>query len=185
MSLDFGAIMQHGYIVADVEKTALQWAERIGAGPFYVLDRMRMEQYYFRGVRTDVELCLGFGYWQGIQIELIRPLNEADTLYSRALHSCAGKLNHVATVVANIDAVLASRGLQQRVIQSGNMPSGLKFVYLEEYVPGGLHLELIEAQESTLKAFAGMQTAARHWDGRNPVRPISALAQDLAALQGG
>jgi hypothetical protein len=40
---------------------------------------------------------------------------------------------------------------------------------------------LMEAPQSTLMAFAGMEKASRHWDGRNPVRPMSALAEDLAA----
>jgi methylmalonyl-CoA/ethylmalonyl-CoA epimerase len=185
MNSGFGSVMQYGYIVADVERAAAEWAERVGAGPFYVLDRIRMEQYFFRGVRTDVELRLCFGYWNGIQVELIQQLNDTDTLYSRARQVSAGKLNHFATVVTDVDALLASRRLHNRVIHSGNLPSGLKFVYLEEYVPGGLHLELIEAQQSTLNAFAGMAKAAQHWDGRNPVRPASDLAQDLAALGGG
>jgi hypothetical protein len=181
MSIGFGAVMQHGYIVDDVGEAAAEWAERVDAGPFYVLDRIHMDQYFFRGVRTDVELRLGFGYWHGIQIELIQPLNDADTLYSRALRASAGKINHFAAVVPDIDALLASRRLQDRVIQRGDMPSGIKFVYLEEYLPGGLHLELMEAPQSTLMAFAGMEKASRQWDGRNPVRPMSALAQDLAA----
>jgi methylmalonyl-CoA/ethylmalonyl-CoA epimerase len=182
MSVGFGPIMQHGYIVDDVEKAAVEWAERVDVGPFYVLDRILMDQYFFRGVRTDVELRLGFGYWQGIQIELIQQLNDADTLYSRALQASAGKLNHLATVVSDLDGLLASRGLQDRVVQRGNMPSGLKFVYLEEYLPGGLHLEVVEATESTLMAFAGMEKACRNWDGRNPVRPMSALGEDLARI---
>jgi hypothetical protein len=62
------------------------------------------------------------------------------------------------------------------------MPTGLKFVYLEEYLPGGLHLELIEAQESTLAAFAGMEKLARNWDGRDPVRPMSRIQDDLVAI---
>lgn len=178
--MSFGAIMQHGYIVTDVAKTAHQWAERVGAGPFYVIDRLPMSQYYFRGVRVDVEICLCFGYWHGIQIELIQPLGEADTLYHRAVRSSPGQLNHVASVVEDLEGLLDSRGLRDRVIQHGNMPSGLKFVYLEEYLPGGQHLELIEAHPGTLAAFAGMEKASRRWDGLNPLRPMSALAQDLA-----
>jgi hypothetical protein len=178
----FGAIIQHGYIVDDVEETAHDWAERLGVGPFYVLDRILMEQYYFRGVRMDVELRLGFGYWSGIQIELIQQLNDSDSLYRRAGRSTAGKLNHFATLVADLDGLVAASRLQNRVIQHGNMPSGLKFVYLEEFLPGGLHLELMEPQENTLMAFAGMEKVSRHWDGRDPVRPMGAIAQDLAQL---
>ncbi len=174
--------MQYGYIVTDVEKSALEWSGRLGVGPFYMLDRNRMDQYYFRGTRLDVEMRLAFGYWHGVQIELIQPLDEADSLYTRALRTSAGKLNHMATVVSDLEGLLSRHGLKDRVIQRGSMSSGVNFVYLEEYLPGGLHLELIEAPQSTLAAFAGMEKAARHWDGRNPVRPISTLAQDLAAL---
>ena len=183
MSVDFGAVMQHGYIVGDVAGAATEWAQRVGAGPFYVIDRMPMDQYYYRGVRTDMELRLAFGYWAGLQIELIEPLGSADTLYSRALRDAPGKLNHCATVVADIDLLLAQRCLEDRVIQSGKMASGLKFVYLDEYLPGGLHLELIEATESMLGGFTGMQAASRHWDGQDPVRPIARLQEDLARLR--
>lgn len=183
MSNDFGQVMQFGYIVDDVEASANEWAQRVGAGPFYVMDRIEMDQYYYRGVRTDVAMRLAFGYWGSIQIELIQPLSDTDTLYSRALRSSAGKLNHCATVVSDIDTLLARRQLQNRVIQSGAMPTGLKFVYLEEHLPGGLHLELIEAQESTLLAFAGMEKVSRQWDGKDPVRPVTRLQSDLAALR--
>lgn len=183
MSSEFGAIMQLGYVVKDVDAAAQEWATHLGAGPFYLLDRMVFDQYYYRGMRTDLEMRLAFGYWNNMQIELIQPLNDADTLYSRALRSSPGKLNHCATVVTNVDALLTRRQLQDRVIQSGKMPTGLKFIYLEEYLPGGLHLELIEAQQDTLMAFAGMEQASRHWDGNEPVRPIARLQEDLAALR--
>lgn len=182
MSADFGRIMQHGYVVGDVEQMVHEWATRVGAGPFYVIDT-RMDEYYYRGVRTPVELHLAFGYWGSIQIELIQPLDNADTLYRRALNSAPGRLNHCATVVSDIDSLLASRGLQGRVVQSGSMPTGLKFVYLDEYLPDGLHLELIQPAGAALQAFEGMEAVARGWDGLNPLRPASALAQDLAALR--
>jgi hypothetical protein len=144
---------------------------------------MAFDQYYFRGMRTDLEMRLAFGYWNSMQIELIQPLNDTDNLYTRALRGSPGMLNHCATVVTDVDALLARHHLQDRVIQSGKMPTGLKFVYLEEYLPGGLHLELIEAQQDTLMAFAGMEKASRQWDGSEPVRPITRLQEDLAALR--
>ena len=130
MNGGFGAVMQHGYIVTNAAAAAVEWAQRVGAGPFYVIDRMPMDQYFYRGVRTELELRLAFGYWEGLQIELIEPLGSADSLYSRALRDAPGKLNHCATVVSDIDRLLAQHGLHDRVIQSGKMPSGLKFVYL-------------------------------------------------------
>lgn len=182
MTGNFGTIMQHGYIVHDVEKTAREWADRVGVGPFYVMDQA-LDNYYYRGVRTPVELRLGFAYWGPVQIELIQPLSSTDTLYTRALKASAGLLNHCAAIVSDLDGLLEQRNLRSRIVQSGSMPSGVKFAYLEEYLHGGLHLELIEAPENNLQVFAGMEAIARQWDGRNPVRGTADLGQDLAALQ--
>ena len=183
MGSDIGPVMQHGYIVADVEQTAREWVDRVGVGPFYILERNAMDQYHYRGQRIDIELKLAFAYCGGIQIELIQQLNEADTLYSRATRNSAGKLNHFASVVSDLDGLLARRKLENRVIQSGKMPSGVKFVYLEEFAPGGQHLELIQPSENALMGFAGMEAVARHWDGKSPLRPMSALGNDLATLK--
>lgn len=182
MSSEFGELMQFGYIVDDVEAAAVDWVKRFGVGPFYVLDRISMDQYYFRGAKTELEIRLAFGYWGSMQIELIQPLNDADTLYARALRSAPGGLNHCAAVVPDLDTLLERHQLRDRVIQSGQMPTGLRFVYLEEYLPGGLHLELIEAQQGTLTAFAGMEKASRVWDGSEPIRPMSRIQDDLAAI---
>ena len=85
--------------------------------------------------------------------------------------------------MSDVDRLLAQRGLEDRVIQSGKMASGLKFVYLEQYLPGGLHLELIESTESMLGAFDGMQAVSRHGDGQDPVRPIARMQEDLARIR--
>src|SRR5258706_16022686 len=116
MSNPFGRIMQHGYIVTDVNAVALQWVERLGVGPFYVLDRIVQDQYYYRGKLTPLELRLGFAYWGDIQVELVQPLNDADTLYHRAIRAAPGQINHCATVVKDLDALLTSRRLENRVI---------------------------------------------------------------------
>ena len=179
MKPDFGPIMQHGYVVNDVTETAQYWAEKIGVGPFYLIEHIAIDQYYYRGAHTELELKLGFAYWGNIQIELIQQLNEAPTLYSEAAKNEAGKLNHCATIVENLDSLLETHNLNDQIIQIGQMPTGLKYIYLDQFLPGGYHLELIEAQESTLMAFKGMEAVAKHWDGNKLIRPMEALKDDL------
>ena len=180
----FGDIMQLGYVVEDIESAALEWSRRVGAGPFYVLDQQSFDNYNYRGTPTALELSMAFGYWGEMQVELITPLNDTDNLYTAALKAAPGRLNHYATVVSDLDGLLARYNLEERVIHSGAMPSGLQFVYLEEYMPGGLHLELIEPPAGGMDAFEGMKAYARTWDGKNPVRPMAELGADLAAFGG-
>ena len=184
MSPGLGLIMQHGYIVENIEKAAAEWVERVGAGPFYLIDQLSLD-CSFRGRRSEIALRVAFGYWGSMQIELVQPINDADSVYKEALLSAPGKLNHCATVVSDIEVLLARYGLKDRVIQSGQAATGLKFVYLEEYLPGGLHLELIEPPPNTLQAFSGMEAVAKRWDGTNPMRPMSVLGEDLAKLTSG
>ena len=183
MKSDFGTIMQLGYIVGDVPAAARRWAD-LGVGPFYMLEGQELDNYYFRGELTELKMTMAFGYWGDIQVELITPVNDTDNLYTRALKDAPGKLNHYATIVADLDALLDAHNLgEQHIIQSGSMSSGVKFVYLDEFMPGGLHLELIQSPESAQQGFEGMKAVAKAWNGENPVRSMMSLGEDLAALK--
>jgi len=183
MTDSFGPVMQLGYIVEDIDKAALDWVERVGAGPFYRLDSIVLDQYSYRGTATQLELSLCFGYWNDVQIELVRPLSTTDSLYTRALRDCPGKLNHMATLVTDLEAVLNQHKLHDRIVQSGGMPQGQKFVYLDEYLPGAIHLELIQAPAATLQFFTMMKKVAANWQGWKPVRDIASIGQDFSELK--
>lgn len=181
IGLNLGKIIQHGYVVKNIEQHAEIWAERVGAGPFYISEVV-IDNYRYQGIQSDCKLRIAVGYWGSIQIELIQPLNDANNLYTMALPNENGKLNHCATYVTNLDELLTNQQLKDQVLHSGEVSGNIKFVYLEKYLPGGHHLELIQFPESTIAALPLMEAAARQWDGKDPVRPASALQQDLAIL---
>ena len=176
-----GPVIQHGYVVDNVEHHAAQWVKAVGAGPFYVNDVV-LENYRYGGRTADCPLRIAVGYWGNLQIELIQPMDNGDNLYNRVLPAENGKLNHCATHVADLEAVLEAGGLRDRVLQSGHVASGARFVYLEDYLPGGHHLELIQFPEGGQALFPLMAALASQWDGSNPIRPGSALREDLAAF---
>lgn len=176
-----GPIIQHGYVVDSVERYARKWVAAVGAGPFYV-NEVELEDYRYRGKAVGCPLRIAVGYWGGIQIELIEPVSDDDNLYNRALPGENGRLNHCAAHVPDLESVLDSRNLRDRILQAGHVASGARFVYLENFLPGGLHLELIQFPEGGDALFPLMEALSRQWDGRNPVRPGSALREDLAAM---
>lgn len=182
MNSEFGAIMQLGYVVENIEESIDHWVKSVGAGPFYMIDSVAMDHYYYRGEHTELELSLCFGYWNDMQIELIHQLSPAESFYSRALRETPNQLNHVATTVANLDELLDRHDLRNHVIQSGKVPPSLQFVYLENFLPGGLYLELVETPEPMLQSYAAMREVARHWDGHEPIRPMARIAEDMTNL---
>ena len=56
MNSAFGQVMQHGYVVPEVEQAARERAGAHAPGPFHVFERMSMQQS-FRGtpVRHDAD----------------------------------------------------------------------------------------------------------------------------------
>ena len=182
MKKDLGKIVQHGYVVTDVEQAVSIWAERVGAGPFYTVD-VELQDYQYRGKPAECNLRIAVGYWGSIQIELIQPLDSADNLYTHALANGEdGVLNHCATWVEDLDWLIAENGLEDAVLQRGGAPGGATFVYLDSYLPDGCHLELIQPTESLKASAAAMQEISREWDGRMPLRTVADLERDIAAL---
>jgi hypothetical protein len=181
MTANLGKIMQHGIVVSSLEAAVDEWAERVGVGPFYLVD-ITLEEYIYRGKSGECDLRLALSHWGDMQIELIEPVGAAVTLYSDVLPSEDGKLNHYGILVEDIDKAIDDTNMRDLVLQSG-CSNGTKFVYLEKYVPGGYHLELIQLAESSKQAMSAMITACGRWDGSRPLRSMSELAEDIANLR--
>jgi Glyoxalase/Bleomycin resistance protein/Dioxygenase superfamily len=179
-----GPIVQHGYVVRDAARTALQWAERMGVGPFYMFEAP-IQNYIYRGKPTPLTLRTGVSYWQGMQIELIQQTSSAPTFYTEALRKAPERLNHFAVMVPDIDAAIASLDAAKYVVHSGGTDGGLTFKYLENYLPDGTTLEFMSAPQNNLMAFEGMKAVSRAWDGTKPLRTMTDLMSDLGALAKG
>jgi hypothetical protein len=174
-------VNQHGYVVADADAAAMEWFDRVGAGPFYVGD-FSLDDYRYRGEARECRLRIAVGYWGSIQVELIQPLSAEGTLYPEVLPHYDGLLNHLAIPVADIDDWLARHDAAGHVMQAGEMrQSATRFVYLEQYLPGGLHLELVQAPAAMLGMYGALQAYRATWDGSEPLRPMDRIQPDLAA----
>lgn len=181
---NLGDINQHGYVVTSVEKAALWYAEKVGAGPFYV-GEFDLDNYRFLGEPQRCRLRIGTGYWGALMLEFIELIDAEATLYARSLPGEEGRINHFGINVADIDAWVAERSLEGSIIQSGEMRrSGVRFVYLDSIFPGGIHLELVQGPPQMLARAAAMAEASAKWDRRDPIRPMSALATEVIPAVG-
>lgn len=179
-----GPIFQHGYVVADAEKTALRWGERAGIGPFYIFEQP-IHNYVFRGKPTKLTMRTAVSYWQDIQLEIIQQITPEETFYSESLRNAPDKLNHFAMVVPDIAAKIIELDAARHVVHSGGTDGGLTFTYLEHYLPDGTTLELMSVPPSNFLAFDGMKAICRSWDGTKPLRTVQDLMRDLGKLSKG
>jgi Glyoxalase/Bleomycin resistance protein/Dioxygenase superfamily len=87
-----GEIMQLGFVVREWESALSFWIG-LGAGPFYISERVETTTLLYRGKPAEIDYSLALGYWGGLQIELIRPNDNAPSIYREwiARHRCRAR----------------------------------------------------------------------------------------------
>ena len=173
MTALLGPIIQNGYVVDDLETAALHWAQKLGVGPFYLFPRVAFDTVRFRGKASPIEMSMAIGYWGELQIELIRPLNDAPSIFTDFAARGLSGLQHVGVVTDDLArdlALLAERGVHP--VQDGRAANGTEFAYVDtDFHPGGM-VEIIQVSPALEAGFAMIKRASVNWDGRDPVRRL-------------
>jgi len=170
MSRLFGRIMQNGFVVPDWEAAAQHWSSRLGVGPFFVMRHIEFEWCEYRGERVDIDMSVAIAYSGDYQVELVQQHNDAPSIYADFLKLNKPGLQHVGTLVSDLDQALDEHQLRDLIIQQGVTAAGARFAYVDTVMHNGTMLELIETSEAALKAFEYMRQSAKDWDGSKPIR---------------
>ena len=165
-----GPIMQNGFVVPDWRKAALHWADKLGVGPFFVVEHVEFSECRYRGETTSIDMSVAIAYAGGFQIELVEQHNDAPSIYRDFLAANAPGLQHVGALTEDLDAALDLNGLRNRIVQDGVTAAGQRFAYVDTVMHNGTMLEIIETDEAMQKSFDYMRKAAADWDGSRPVR---------------
>ena len=169
MSRRYGQIFQSGFVVEDWRKATQHWVDVLGVGPFFLLDHIEFEWCEYRGQPVDLDLSVTLGFSGEYQVELIQQHNDAESIYTEFLREHGTGLQHVGTLVDDLDAALDAHGLRHKIVQQGAI-AGCRFAYVDTVLHGGSMLELIEAGPEIRQGFEDMKAAARDWDGFDPIR---------------
>ena len=166
----FGRIMQNGYVVRDWREAAMHWAEKLGVGPFFVLEHVEFAECRFMGKPVEIDMSVAIAYSGDYQIELVQQHNDSPSIYTEFLKHNEPGLQHVGTLVDDLDVALDDNGLRERIVQDGVTAAGQRFAYVDTVLHNGTMLELIEADDAMRSTFAYMQKTASEWDGTKPIR---------------
>lgn len=168
-----GRVIQNAFVVPDLERAIEHWTQAMGVGPFFLFEHVAFSEYCFRGRAVKpMDLTIAIAYWEDLQIELIRQLDDSPSIYTEFEAAHGSGLHHMGVMSQALDADLAElarRGVQP--VQRGSLP-GMRFAYIAtDHHPGGM-IELIEASMGARALFDRMRQAAQSWDGRDPVRAV-------------
>lgn len=168
-----GEIMQLAYVPADFDGALKFWIETMGAGPFFALDHVQLEDLKYRGAAAGIDFSMVIGHWGDLQIELIRQHNDAPSIYKSWRDEGREGLHHVCILVDDMDharKVCASVGA--KVAQEGKLAGGGEVIYVDTGAGPGTMVEILKAGPGGREFFAMMRDAARDWDGSDPVRRL-------------
>lgn len=167
-----GTIMQISYVPEDYDAALEYWTGTMGAGPFFHTEAVQVENVKFRGEPSDIQFSMAIGYWGDVQIELIRPDNDAPSMFKEWRAKGLQGVQHLCIIVDDLGQarqITETKG--GTVIQEVSLPGGVGGAFYADYGGGpGTIIEYLQIPQAGLDGFASMRQAHLDWDGvSNPV----------------
>jgi hypothetical protein len=170
MSGPLATIVQIAYLVDDVQAAALQWADRTGAGPFFVRRHPPLASVEHRGASALFDHSSAFGQWGSVQVELVQLHDAAPGSLALALGGSPG-IHHVACFVHSLEAEQQRlEALGWPALLTARTAGGLTFGFHDSRADLGHLVEVYEPSDRLLRFYAKVAQAASGWDGSDPVR---------------
>lgn len=167
-----GPVMQMAWLPEDFDAAIAHWTGTMGVGPFFLVENVALQDMRYRGAPSDAVFTLALSYWGDIQIELIRPENDAPSIY-RGAYAVTDRLHHVCLLTGDIAAARAKCAAQKaEIVVEGKTGNGGEVLYVDPGGGPGHLVEILRPGEGTREMFAMMHEAAQGWDGSDPVRRL-------------
>lgn len=167
-----GDIIQMAYLPEDFDAALRYWTETVGVGPFFLMENIQLGEMRYRGQPTDAVFSIAIAYWGDIQIELIRPENDAPSIYSGD-YAVKDRMHHICIFVESIEEarrVCAEAGAE--VLVEGKVGDSGEVIYVDAGGGPGHVIELLQPMAGSEGLFAMIKDAGRDWDGKDPLRKL-------------
>jgi methylmalonyl-CoA/ethylmalonyl-CoA epimerase len=164
------------YVVDDIEATVSRLVAQLGAGPFFLIENVPVENVLSRGEPAEFVHNSAFGYCGEGAIELMEVLSLAPERVQNGFSGPRPRVHHVAYVlpatdVAGVRSSLDDRGLTEYL--SSQLGDAVATLHDASATLG--HDIEIHVESDGLRDFFGMvRAAAGEWDGSEPLRPFGA-----------
>jgi methylmalonyl-CoA/ethylmalonyl-CoA epimerase len=169
-----GKAHHHGYLVEDIEATVGRLVEQLGAGPFFLIENVPLENIRSGGEAAEFIHNSAFGYCGDDPLELIETVHLAPDRVEKAFSGPRPRVHHVAYAVprAEVEALrgeLDRRGLPTYLsAQLGEVEN----TFHDASASLGHDVE-IQVDSAEFRAFFEMvRGGAEDWDGSDPLRPV-------------
>ena len=170
-----GPIHHLGYVAEDLEATVQRLASDFGAGPFFVIRDVPLEQVTSRGEGARFQHDSAFGQFGVMPIEVLQLKRLEPERVRRGFSQSPTQLHHTAYVVAPDRVAEAREDLERRGLPAflHATMGELDLTYHEAAHTIGHQVELHADNQGLRDFFAMVRAASVGWDGSDPLRSPS------------
>jgi methylmalonyl-CoA/ethylmalonyl-CoA epimerase len=166
----------YAYVVEDIEAAVDRLVEQLGAGPFFLIENVPVENVVSRGEPAEFVHNSAFGACGGGAIELIEARSLSPKRVAQRFAAPRPRIHHIgyavpSAQVADIRGELHERGLSEYLrSQLGEVDNTLH----DASAVLGHDIEVLIDGDSLREFFGMVGGAAAGWDGSDPLRPVEA-----------
>jgi len=165
-------IIQHAWVVPDLDAAIQHWHRTLGVGPFLVNRNIQISEPRHRGVTRAVAFSTAVAQSGSIQIELVEQHDAGPSAFRDTVPAGMTAFHHVAIVADDFDAALRDHAAYP--IAAEGRFGAIRFVYLDTSATLGAMLEILEDGPAIRAFFGAIRKAGERWDG-NPATLVREL----------
>lgn len=160
-------IIQHAWVVPDLEAAARRWHALTGIGPFLVNRDIRVSDPLYRGRPHVTRFSTAVAQHGDVQVELVEQLVEGPSAYRDTVPAGSTAHHHIAFIAGDFDADVAHYTERGHEIATQGVFGPIRFAYLDTVAALGHMIEIVEDKPEIRAFFGAIRKAAERWDG-NP-----------------
>lgn len=165
-------IIQHAWVVPDLDAAIQHWHRTLGVGPFLVNRNIQISEPRHRGVTRAVAFSTAVAQSGSIQIELVEQHDARPSAFRDTVPAGMTAFHHVAIVADDFDAALRDHAAYP--IAAEGRFGAIRFVYLDTSATLGAMLEILEDGPAIRAFFGAIRKVGERWDG-NPATLVREL----------
>jgi hypothetical protein len=169
------SIVQLGWVVSDLAQAAAHWAALMGAGPFFRLPHVQLDDLTYRGSPADWDHSSAVGQWGPIQLELMEQHCSSPSGIRDVYRPGESGVHHVTWVVEDFEKErhrLESMGFPAVMTGRVALADGMQMGWFDTLHVLGVMAEVYQESESMRRSFSWVARQADGWDGRDVLRDL-------------
>jgi hypothetical protein len=167
MTMALFPIIQHAWVVPNLEEGIRHWHRTLGIGPFLINRDIPVQDQRHRGLASSTRFSTAVAQHGDVQIELVEQLDDGPSAFRDTVPQGATAHHHIAFIAEDFDAALAHyAALGFQPATTGRF-GDMRFAYVDTAMAMGHMVEIVEDKPNLRAFFAAIRKAAERWDG-NP-----------------